>query len=114
MIYTDEIDETSADGSLVHTDADLTTHREDRARRTVGETPCTYMFAKRHEQTVDLYPILSREDSFERSSGFFWRGRLHILPTVCHPMDVDINSNAWLTTGNAKYEIGALRPDPSQ
>jgi hypothetical protein len=80
----------------------------------MGKTPRADVFAERHKQSVDLYPVLSREDSFERSNGFFRRRRLHIPPTVCHPMNVDINSDARLTTGNAKHQIGALRSDPTQ
>jgi len=49
--------------------ANLSTILENGTNRALGETPCTNVLAKGHEEPVDLDPVLSGQALLEEVSG---------------------------------------------
>src|SRR5215813_14550971 len=89
-------------------DTSLLAHIEHRAGRAARSTPPTNMLAKRHQQTVDLHPVLLRQRGFESQHRAF-RGALgHIAPAVGDAMDMDIDPNKRLLTRNAQDQVSAF------
>src|SRR5262249_4137052 len=70
-------------------DTVLLTHVEHRAGGATRSVPHTNMLAKWYQQTIDLYPVLLRQHSFESQHRAF-RGALgDIAPAVGDTMDMD-------------------------
>ena len=69
------------------------------------------MLAKRDKQTINFYPIGTRQNGFERGSRFLRRRRVDISPAIRDTMHVDIHTDTWLITSDAEYEVCALRAD---
>ena len=89
-------------------DTVLLTHVEHRAGGATRSVPHTNMLAKWYQQTIDLYPVLLRQHSFESQHRAF-RGALgDIAPAVGDTMDMDINSNKRLLTRNAQDQMRAF------
>src|SRR5215467_16144729 len=83
-------------------DTSLLAHVEHRAGGAARSAPRTNMLAKRHQQTVDLHPVLLRQHGFESQHRAFRGARGHIAPAVSDTMDMDIDPNRRLLTGNAQ------------
>ena len=92
----------------------LLAHIEHRAGRAARSAPRTNMLAKRHQQTVDLHPVLLRQHGFESQHRAF-RGALgHIAPAVGDAMDMDIDANGRLLTRNAQDQVSAFGTDTTE
>src|SRR5262249_9426804 len=101
----------SMEGLTMILDPSLLAHIRYRASGAVRPAPRTNMLAKRHQQTVDLHPILPRQHSFESQHSAF-RGALgDIAPPVGDAMDMDIDSNRWLLTRNTQDQVSAFGTD---
>src|SRR5262249_42858962 len=89
-------------------DTHLLAHVQDRTARAARTAPRTDMFPKRHQEAVDLYPVLLWEHSFECGHGLFWGLLVHISPAVGDAVDVNVDANTWLPTPYAQHEVGAF------
>ena len=65
------------------------------------ELPGANVFAKRHEQAIDVNPMFAREFGSEGFHRFFRRGGFDIAPTIRDAMDVDVHADGWLSAGDA-------------
>src|SRR5215470_10355742 len=90
-------------------DISLLAHIEHRAGGAARPAPCTNMLAKRHQQTVDLYPVLLRQHGFESQHRAFRSALRHVAPAVGDAMDMDIDSNRRLLTRNAQDHVSTFR-----
>ena|SRR5215510_7298131 len=86
-------------------------YRTDRAARLATSTN---MFAKRHQEAVNLHPVLLREHSFECRHRVLWGAPLYIPPAVGDTVDVNVDANTWLLTPNAQHEVGAFGTNASE
>jgi hypothetical protein len=66
------------------------------------------MLAERHQQPVDLHPILPREFGFESDHGLLWRSRLHVTPPVRHAMNMHVDADVRLAAGNTQHQVSTL------
>ena len=69
------------------------------------------MLAKRHQQTVDLHPVLLRQHGFESQHRTFRSALGDIAPPVGDAMNMDIDPNGRLLTRNAQDKVGAFGTD---
>ncbi len=94
---------------LVH--AYLLTHLKHRASRATREPACADMFAERYKKAIDLYPVLARQFFNERFHSLLGRASLNVAPAICHAMNMYVNSDVRLATGDTKHKVGALGAD---
>lgn len=74
----------------------------------------TNMLAKRHQYTIYLNPVLSRESGLKCRYGLFRGLSLNVTPAIGDTMNVNIHTDQRNATGNAQCEISTFRPDPSK
>ena len=89
-------------------DTHLLAHVQDRTDRAARTAPSTDVFPKRHQEAVDLHPVLLWEHGFECGHGLFWSLPMHISPAVGDAVDVNVDANTRLLTPNAQHEVGAF------
>ena len=94
---------------IVH--AYLLAHIKHGTGRAVREFASTDMFAERHKQAIDLYPILLRQFFNERLHSLLRRASLNVAPAVCNSMNVYVNADVGLAARDAKHKVGALGAD---
>jgi hypothetical protein len=80
-------------------------YRAYRAARTVSSTD---VLTKRHQEAVDLYPVLLWEHGFEGGHGLFRGTPTHIAPAVGDAVDVNVDTDTGLLTPNAQHQVGAF------
>src|SRR5436853_3632518 len=95
-------------------DAYLAAHGEHRAGGAAGKGSGADVLAKRDEQAVDLHPVFPRQLCLERNHRGLRCRRLDVAPSVGDTVDVDVDADTRLTTGDAEDEIRALGTDPGQ
>ena len=83
-------------------DPSLLAHVEQRAGGAARSAARTHMLAKRHQQTVDLHPVLLRQHGFESDHRALRGAFGDIAPPVGDAMDMDIDPDKRLLTRNAQ------------
>jgi hypothetical protein len=63
-------------------DTDLSAHSQNRAGRAFGKRSSADVFAKGHQQAIDVDPMRAREDIFQRGQSLLRRFRRYIAPAI--------------------------------
>src|SRR5439155_12098262 len=85
--------------------SDLAAHPEKGTGGTVRADSFADVFAERNQQRVDLDPIAARKFFLQFAHRLFGRASLHVAPAIDDAMDVDIDADATLSTGDPEGEV---------
>jgi len=69
------------------------------------------VLAERNEQSVDPHLLVVRHHGVERDRRLLRRPRRDVAPPVGNPVDVDVDADERLATGDPKRQVGAFDPD---
>ena len=83
--------------------ADLLTAIQHRTSGAARQLTRADVLTKRHQQLIDFYPIVVGQFGLKGCHRLLWRARMHVAPAICYPVDVDIDTNAWLVAGNTQH-----------
>src|SRR4026208_1535583 len=72
------------------------------------------MLTKRDQETIDLHPVLLRQDDFKCSHRVCWSASLDVSATVGDAVDMDVDPNTWLMTPNPQNQVSAFGTNPSE
>src|SRR5262249_22155193 len=95
-------------------DTSLLAHIEHWAGGAARSAPRTDMVAKRHQETVDLHPVLLRQHGFESQHRAFRGALSNIAPPVGDAMDMDIDPNRRLLTRNTQDQVSTFGTDTAE
>src|SRR5689334_14399164 len=79
--------------STVISNPHLLTIIQNRTNRTLRQPPGANVLAERHQQSVDLHPVLPWQPLLEKPACRLRRIRVHEPPSVGDAVDVDIDAD---------------------
>ncbi len=80
----------------------------------MGQPTCTDVLAERDQERVDLDPVASRQARLQLLHALLGCWSANVAPPVRDPVDMDINGNALLATGNSQGQMSALGADSAK
>src|SRR4029450_6752911 len=95
-------------------DTSLLAHIEYRAGGAARSAPHTNMLAKRHQQTVDLHPVLLRQHGFESQHRAFRGALRHKAPAGGYAVVRRMECNRRLLTRNAQDQVSTFGTDTAE
>src|SRR2546423_260868 len=94
--------------------SDLPTILEYRTNRAFGKSSGAHVLPERHQQPVNLDPVLPRQVLLEDTPSRFRARRSDESPPVGDPVNVDVDADLRSAAGNPQCEIRAFRPDAAK
>src|SRR5882762_10764385 len=92
-------------------DTDLPAILEDGTHRALRKPSGTNVLSERHEQSIDLDPVLAREFFFQQPPCRLRRRRSHETPPVGDSVDVNVHTDLGCTARDTERQVRALRPN---
>ena len=80
----------------------------------MGSNAGADVLAKRHEERIDLHPILLRQKGFQRGGRFLGCLGGHVAPSIGDAVNVDVHADARLVARDSQHEVGAFDAHPAK